>query len=53
MENLRIRVHFGNPGVDWRIILKISLHEQGVRVDGIDSPNSGEGPAATIPEAQS
>lgn len=51
MVNLRIRVHLGNPGVDWRIILKISVHEQGVRVYGIDSRDSGEDPAATIPEA--
>jgi hypothetical protein len=53
MENLRIRVHLGNPKVDMMIILKIRLREQGVRVYGIDSPDSGEGPAATIPETQS
>jgi len=43
----------GNPKVDWRIILKISLYEQDVRVYGIDSPDSGEGRTATIPEAHS
>jgi hypothetical protein len=43
-KNLRIRVHLGNPGVDWKIILKISVHEQGVRVYGIDSRDSGESP---------
>jgi hypothetical protein len=52
-DNYDTENHLGNPRVDWRIILKISLHEQGVRMYGIDSPDTGEGPAATIPEAQS